>query len=1298
MTADVLIGTRISERYQVETELGRGALGVVYRATDAMLERVVAVKVLQEKMSGDTIAALRFQREARMAASLQHPNIVTIFDFGVLPDSRPFLVMELLSGESLDDLLKKSIRINAVKAVPIFISVCNALANAHKNGIVHRDLKPANIMLLKDDTGNEVVKLVDFGIAKPVTETDSDLTAAGSVIGTPSYMSPEQCLGKPLDTRSDIYSFGCVMYHILTGVKPLTGETSLETLSKHISEQPRSFSEVVTGIPLPDALERCVFRALMKSPGDRHQSVVELRDELEQAMTTLWSQKAAAGREKPDDEHTVVTKPKPAATNSDSFGFSPYPEIQKPVKAAEEETPSDPDFVLERAQRGDGYAMFQYAVMLENGKGVRADEKEAVLWYRKSAAAGCPDGQNEMASLYQWGDLGVEVNDAEAQRLFGEAAQQGHPKAQSSYGYYLEPDNPTEALRWYRNSAENGHSLGMSNYARCLLYGIGAEKRLEEVVPWLLKATEKDEKNDGAQYMLGVCYFNGDGVEKDLVRSAQWYRKAAENGHQSAQYELALCYLYGDGVEESYDEALYWFRAGSALGDKRCEEKLSELTVETSIPGPKVDDVDKWMRQSTLTATDIAEKQLLILLKNSASTDVSQALFDLEPLAEKGSESAQLLMGRCWELGMGVPQDFDRAYYWYKLAYDRGSDIAEQHAITCLRQCFENNIFPTGAEEFLRNCANKRNTKAMISLAYFHRFYNPDGRDFQEALRFYRQAAESGDSEAQYFLGRFLVMKNLLKRERSHVIRWWDSSLEKGLSAATTDEFDEEGHKNERAEALRWLNESGEEGNCDALRLLSSMYHRGLLVLADSQKAVELLMRAANMDDAMAQGLLGVIYFEGVGVEKDDKEAIAWLELSSEAGNSFAQWNLALALIEGQGVLVNRPRAKALLERSAEGSFAQDNVWSEDGFDDRFKRLITLFHDLSGRGQVDAIYWLGICYEKGIGLEGKRDKALELYLKAAHGGCHPAQAAYDRQPENLKKLAEKRSTASATSATNSTPSSVPSSAPTQDPSTAPDSASAPVPKLAPEVDIERTGLTQALRVLRESDTIKNRLKVYEALISSELVLPGLNNQPVTITNPRGETGVIVFSGKGVIAGWDPDTEFVLRTISMRDLCSIALSKAMEAVILDPTKAGGVILRKWEMKAFAEGRSPIEREKQWSWAQIAISNGTQISMRSADIDTVARCGAQLKQVLERHQMVKRGMLFTCFFEPINEPEQLTIGIEPQPDGTRYLASALNDELNSLGLKSDSGLPMKVVFITNPVGVQSALQNSNVIFER
>ena len=253
-----------------------------------------------------------------------------------------------------------------------------------------------------------------------------------------------------------------------------------------------------------------------------------------------------------------------------------------------------------------------------------------------------------------------------------------------------------------------------------------------------------------------------------------------------------------------------------------------------------------------------------------------------------------------------------------------------------------------------------------------------------------------------------------------------------------------------------------------------------------------------------------------------------------------------------------------------------------------------------------------------------------------------------------------------------------------------------------QASAQRVHLTQAIQAVRENDTLMNRFKLYEVLSESEVVLPGVDrgngNQPVTITNPRGEVGIIVFSGKQMISAWDSDTSFVLRNIAMKDLCSIALGKSMEAVIIDPTKTGGVILRKWEMECFARSKLPIERGKTWNWVQVAISSGAQICVRHADPDTVARCALDVKRVLQNHQIVKRGLLFNCFFEPVNEPEQLAVGIEPIPGANKEQALELNNELLGLNLKSDTGLPLKVVFITNTVSLDTAIENSNVLYER
>jgi tRNA A-37 threonylcarbamoyl transferase component Bud32 len=259
----------VDGRYQIIEQLGAGGMCNVYRAQHVQLNREVAVKVLQDKLLTSDAALRRFQREAVAVSSLEHPNIVCTLGSGIW-DGRPFLVMELLSGQSLQETIKNSGPMIWERALPIFRRICDGLEYAHSQGIVHRDLKPSNVMVTADGG----VKIVDFGIAKILPESGKEiqkLTQTGDLFGTLPYMSPEQLLGKNVDGRSDLYSFGCLIYEVLEGKPPFTGETPFEVVNKHLKERaetPKACTAEVASI---------IMRLLAKQPGDRLQSAAELR-------------------------------------------------------------------------------------------------------------------------------------------------------------------------------------------------------------------------------------------------------------------------------------------------------------------------------------------------------------------------------------------------------------------------------------------------------------------------------------------------------------------------------------------------------------------------------------------------------------------------------------------------------------------------------------------------------------------------------------------------------------------------------------------------------------------------------------------------------------------------------------------------------------------------------------------------------------------------------------------------------------------------------------------------------------
>lgn len=277
---DQLIGKVIQDRYRVESVLAKGSMGVVYRAIQELIGREVAVKVLHGYLVSDDESIKRFQKEAKAASRLNHPNITTLYDYGVLSSGQPYIVMDLLRGKSLAEVLKERDYLPYDETCVIFKQVCEAMQEAHSRGVIHRDIKPENIML--DYTDRSVnVKVVDFGIAKFVQEQDDTIgkiTKTGTVCGSPTYMSPEQCDDNQVDHRSDIYSLGIVVYESITGKVPFSATDIYHVMTMHVKDPPPRLKAVRPDLDLPLHLESVLDRALAKYPEDRFQSAMEFYD------------------------------------------------------------------------------------------------------------------------------------------------------------------------------------------------------------------------------------------------------------------------------------------------------------------------------------------------------------------------------------------------------------------------------------------------------------------------------------------------------------------------------------------------------------------------------------------------------------------------------------------------------------------------------------------------------------------------------------------------------------------------------------------------------------------------------------------------------------------------------------------------------------------------------------------------------------------------------------------------------------------------------------------------------------
>ncbi|MGY1785200.1 Stk1 family PASTA domain-containing Ser/Thr kinase [Geodermatophilus sp. SYSU D00698] len=296
----------LGERYEIGGVLGRGGMAEVHRGRDLRLGREVAVKVLRSDLARDPSFQVRFRREAQAAASLNHPSIVAVYDTGedrTTSGATPYIVMEYVEGETLRDVLRREGVLQPERAMSLAADICAALDFSHRNGIVHRDVKPGNVMITPQGT----VKVMDFGIARAVSDSAATMTSTAAVIGTAQYLSPEQARGEAVDARSDVYSLGCLLYELVCGAPPFTGDSPVSVAYQHVREDPRLPSSINPAVP-PE-LDAILMKAMSKNPANRYQSAAEMRNDL---LRALAGQRVEATPVMGDEEKTTILGATPA--------------------------------------------------------------------------------------------------------------------------------------------------------------------------------------------------------------------------------------------------------------------------------------------------------------------------------------------------------------------------------------------------------------------------------------------------------------------------------------------------------------------------------------------------------------------------------------------------------------------------------------------------------------------------------------------------------------------------------------------------------------------------------------------------------------------------------------------------------------------------------------------------------------------------------------------------------------------------------------------------------------------------
>jgi len=287
-----LIGKTIDGKYLIESMLGEGGMAVVYLSNHTVMERRVVIKVMQGWLLSNKKSIERFQRECKVTAKLNHPNIVTVYDVGDINGKAPYLVMEYIQGESLADKIHRQGALSFEATADIIIQLCSGLQEAHAAGIIHRDLKPDNVLLQNKSDRPDWVKIVDFGISHLVHGQAQRLTKTGRMVGTPEYIAPEQLKDKPMDMRTDLYALGIMMYEMLTGQVPFGGESAEAILMKHLLEMPQPMSvhkpEFEDGTPF----DEIILKLLQKEPDHRYQTAQELKIDVEMLQDKLKAKRA----------------------------------------------------------------------------------------------------------------------------------------------------------------------------------------------------------------------------------------------------------------------------------------------------------------------------------------------------------------------------------------------------------------------------------------------------------------------------------------------------------------------------------------------------------------------------------------------------------------------------------------------------------------------------------------------------------------------------------------------------------------------------------------------------------------------------------------------------------------------------------------------------------------------------------------------------------------------------------------------------------------------------------------------
>ncbi|HEV3183791.1 MAG TPA: serine/threonine-protein kinase [Xanthobacteraceae bacterium] len=642
--------TTMIGQYEVRELLGEGGIGQVHAGFDTTLEREIAIKSLRPELLNDRNFFDRFRGEATSLARLNHPNITTLYS--LLPEGRNlYMVMELVRGETLDEVLKKrGGALGARESLAIIAQAADGLSYAHSMGVIHRDIKPANLMI----TSSGLVKIMDFGIAR--VRGSQRLTRDGSMVGTLAYMAPEQLRGEPGDERSDLYSLAIVLYELLTGAPPFAADSDYDLMQAHMHAKPMRLLGRVPGI---DArVDAALMRALAKKPEQRFSSVREFCDALGATALRIDASKIVY------EGTRLMTRPAaeqlalPSETGGSFERLSGFVERMSPLF----------DRLRVPAQLRVpvtvGIVTFAVAGVLAVG----------ILALMPSPIPQAP-GQQATASAPAF-KAAAAPEAAPVPRPAAPPASILSPPAGTSPASApaVQEIKPDPATNFSANRATVPGPTAKADFTAAL-------ERKDYDAAFTVGQPLAESGDRDAQFGLAWLYDKGFGVDRNEERAAAWYQKAAEKGHLLAQLNVGDLYEAGAGVPQSYEQALKWYKRAAEQGNPEAQYFVGFYYDKGQ--GTQQDDTAAvlWYEKSAQQGFAKAQKKLgdMYATGRGVGRNEREALRFYYQAAEQNHPDAEFNVGYWYENGLGgVRRDYQAAAQWYARAAEHGSAKARE--------------------------------------------------------------------------------------------------------------------------------------------------------------------------------------------------------------------------------------------------------------------------------------------------------------------------------------------------------------------------------------------------------------------------------------------------------------------------------------------------------------------------------------------------------------------------------------------------------------------------------------------